>query len=316
MMDIAATFDAFQKELVPDKRVKLCEVSFGGGGVMGLADKSLQGALESFARDHRIGFKVHFAEPGHQFVTSSHAFLRLQPDAKAEVASEAIYGEALLVFDKQGSFCRVARACDHYLGWMNVADMSHSIPEPTHRFAAPRGHLFSAPKVSSEKMLELCYGSALRVLHTEGDWVCIEVAKGQKGYVRSILLHPIAPLEPKAKNIMQVALRFLETPYVWGGTTAWGLDCSGLVQSIYSAFGIQLPRDADQQEVLGESLELSKIKAADLIFSPGHVALSLGGSKILHANAHHMRVTIDDFEKTDYAKHLSGQITSIKRIVI
>ena len=312
-MDIATSFDALQKELAPDKRLKLCEVSFGGGGLMGLADASLKAPLEGFARDHRIGFKVNFVEPGHQFVTSSHTFLRLRPDAKAEVASEAVYGEALIIFDKQGNFCRVAKQRDHYLGWINVADMGHSVPEPSHQFSAPRGHLFATPKVSAERILELCYGSGLRVLQTEGDWVSVEVAKAQKGYVRSTLLRSLAPLEPHAKNITQFALRFLETPYVWGGTTAWGLDCSGLAQSVYAAFGLSLPRDADQQEVLGERVDLANIQAADLVFFPGHVALSLGGSKILHANAHHMRVTIDDFENTDYAKGLREKITSVKR---
>ncbi len=313
--ELYTKFDAFQKDLVPDKRLKLCEVSFGGGVLVGLADKSLEAPLEHFAREHRIGFKVHFIDSTGQFVNSSRTFLLAKPEAKAEVVSEAIYGERLFVFDKQGSFCRVARSHDHYLGWMNVADMGHSVPEATHSFVAPRGHVFAAPKVSSERLLELCYGSGLKALQAEGDWTMVELAEGLRGYVRTTLMGSLHPLEPDAKNLMKFALHFLEAPYIWGGTTAWGLDCSGLVQRVYGAFGISLPRDTDQQEHCGQKVEYSDTKPGDLVFFPGHVALSLGGSKILHANAHRMRVTIDDFEKTDYARKLKQSITCIKRVL-
>lgn len=312
--ELFTKFDDLQKTIAPDKRVSLCEVSFGGGVLVGLADKSLQAPLENFARENRIGFKVNFIEPSHQYVISSRAFLYAKPETKAEVVSEAIYGESLLVFDKHGSFCRVARAFDNYLGWMNVADMGHSVPEATHQFAAPRGHLFAFPKVSSERLLELCYGSALKAVHSEGEWTLLELSRGLKGYVRTTLLKPPRFVED-SQQLVKFAMRFLETPYLWGGTTAWGLDCSGLVQTVYAAFGVCLPRDTDQQEQHGQGVEYTDIKAGDLVFFPGHVAISLGGSKLLHANAHHMRVTIDDFEKTDYAKKLKESVTSFRRIL-
>lgn len=313
--ELLTRFVAFQKDLVPDKRIRLCEVSFGGGILVGLAEVSLQAPLEHFAREHRIGFKVHFIEPGRQFVSSSRAFLLAKPQAKAEVVSEAIYGESLKVFDKQGSFCRVARSLDNYLGWMNVSDMSHSMPEVTHYFTAPRGHLFAEPKVSSERLFELCFGSGLKAIQSEHEWTMVELVKGQRGYVRSTLLQTPKTLEATGKNLTQFALRFLETPYVWGGTTGWGLDCSGLVQRVYGAFGIALPRDADQQEQQGTSVHYQDSQPGDLVFFPGHVAISLGGSRIVHANAYHMRVTVDDFEKTDHARKLKQGITSIKRVL-
>lgn len=314
-MTFHETFDTFRKTLLTDPRTQLCEVSFGGGALVGLAEKSFAPKLESFAREHRIGFKVNFLEATTQYVSSGRAFLRKSPDAKAEVVSEAIYGEEVRVYNKQGNFCRVATGRDSYFGWMNVADLGHSTPQVTHRFQAPRGHVFSAPSVASERLFELAYSSGLHVVKQEGEWCKVKLSRVE-GYVRGTLLHEVSPQPPaNTKAIVTLAARFLEAPYVWGGTTAWGLDCSGLAQTIYGAFGVQLPRDADQQAEVGETVQLGDVKAADLLFFPGHIALSLGGSKFIHANAHHMRVTIDDFEKSDYAKQLKEQIIVIKRLV-
>jgi cell wall-associated NlpC family hydrolase len=319
-MTFQETFDTFKQSLLADSRTQLCEVSFGGGALVGLAEKTFAPKLESFAREHRIGFKVNFLEASTQYVSSGRAFLRKSPDVKAEVVSEAVYGEEVRVYNKQGNFCRVATVRDSYFGWMNVADLGHNVPQVTHCFSAPRGHVFSTPSVASERVFELAYGSGLHVLKQEGDWCKVKLAKVD-GYVRTTLVQNTLVQTPseqptaRAKAVVTLAAGFLEAPYVWGGTTAWGLDCSGLVQTVYGAYGIRLPRDADQQAEMGETVRLEDVKPADLIFFPGHVALSLGGSKILHANANYMRVTIDDFEKSDYAKGLKEQITGVKRVI-
>jgi cell wall-associated NlpC family hydrolase len=314
-MSFNETFDTFKHTLLTDTRTQLCEVSFGGGALVGLAEKTFAPQLESFAREHRVGFKVNFLEPTTQYISAGRAFLRKSGDAKAEVVSEAVYGEEIRIFDKHGNFCRVATARDSYFGWMSVADLGHSVPAATHRFIAPRGHVFAAPSVASERLFELAYGSALHVVKREGEWCKVKLSKVE-GWVRASLLQELpSQLSVKSKGLINLAVKFLEAPYIWGGTTAWGLDCSGLVQTVYGAFGIALPRDADQQGEIGETVTLEDARPADLIFFPGHVAISLGGTKIIHANAYHMRVTIDDFEKSDYAKELKEQITVVKRIV-
>jgi cell wall-associated NlpC family hydrolase len=314
-MNFNETFDTFKQSLLTDSRNQLCEVSFGGGALVGLAEKSFAPKLESFAREHRIGFKVNFLEPTTQYVSAGRAFLRKSADAKAEVVSEAVYGEEIRIYDKQGNFCRVATVRDSYFGWMSVADLGHSVPIPTHRFTVPRGHVFAAPSVASERLFELAYGSGLHVIKQEGEWCKVKLTKVE-GWVRHTLLQAaISQPSLKAKAVVTLTAKFLETPYVWGGTTGWGLDCSGLVQTVFGAFGIALPRDADQQAEMGETVALEAAEPADLVFFPGHVALSMGGTKIIHANAHHMRVTMDDFEKSDYAKNLREQITGLKKLV-
>jgi cell wall-associated NlpC family hydrolase len=319
-MNFQETFDTFKQSLLTDSRNQLCEVSFGGGALVGLAEKSFAPKLESFAREHRVGFKITVLEATSQYVSSGRAFLRKSPDLKAEVVSEAVYGEEVRVYNKHGNFCRVATARDSYFGWMNVADLGHSVPTPTHRFTAPRGHIFALPSVASVRLFELSYGSALHgvkqgSVKQEDEWCKVKLTKVE-GWVRTPLLQVLpSRLLFKPKALVGLAARFLEAPYVWGGTTAWGLDCSGLVQTVYSAFGVSLPRDADQQESLGETVRLEEVKPADLLFFPGHVAISLGGSKFIHANAKHMRVTLDDFEKSEYGKELKAQITNVKRMV-
>jgi cell wall-associated NlpC family hydrolase len=314
-MSVQETFDAFKATLLTDTRTQLCEVSFGGGALVGLTEKTFAPGLESFAREHRIGFKVNVLEPTTQYVSSGRAFLRKISDPKAEVSSEAVYGEEVRVYDKHGNLCRVATVRDSYFGWMNVADLGHTVLPATHRFSALRGHVFAAPSVASERLFEVSYGSGLHVIKQEGEWCKVKLSKVE-GWVRVSLLQSLpSRLLFKPKALVSLAARFLETPYVWGGVTAWGLDCSGLVQSVYGAFGVALPRDADQQEDMGETVGLDQAKPADLLFFPGHVAVSLGGTKFIHANAHHMRVTIDDFEKSDYAKNLRTQMTCVKRMV-
>ncbi len=324
----------FLRTFVPDKRTTLCEVGFSNEQLQGVADVALEPILRTYAAEKRLSLKVHFLAPTSQKVVAPRAFLLCQPEPTAETVSEALHGETVNVFDTCGAFRRVATRRDGYLGWVH-ADALGSSPEPTHRFTAPRGHVFAAPKAQSARLFELSYGAELHVEPEPGGaredaWSRVRLAQGERsetGFVRSALLRPLSELaRATPENIMAFAGRFLEAPYVWGGTTAWGLDCSGLVQTVYAAHGLALPRDADQQEACGRAVGLDRVgldrvglddvRPADLLFFPGHVALSLGGSRLLHANAHHMRVTVDDFAADAYGASLREALTQVRRVLI
>jgi cell wall-associated NlpC family hydrolase len=108
----------------------------------------------------------------------------------------------------------------------------------------------------------------------------------------------LLPIEAKAPDLVAVAELFVGTPYLWGGKTSHGLDCSGLVQVALTAAGIACPRDSHMQEgALGTSLawsgDVAALRRADLIFWPGHVAIVRDGTTIVHANAHHMAVAVE-----------------------
>ena len=119
-------------------------------------------------------------------------------------------------------------------------------------------------------------------------------------------------------DFVAVAERFLGTPYLWGGKTALGLDCSGLVQVALTACGVSCPRDSDmQEEALGTAVaaDPSALLRGDLIFWKGHVAIVRGPDSLLHANAHHMAVAIEPVaQAVARIRDAGSEITSIRRI--
>ena len=321
-MSLLEAFETFKREVVPDTRVVLCDVTVRGGVLSGVADKRLEPELYAFAAKHGVGSRVVFVAPTPQYVLNEQVFLRAAPVAHGERVTEVRYGEQVQVFDREGNWYRVASEGDHYLGWLPMTSLVHHLPAPTHRFIALRGHLYGRPAVSAERRLALAFGSALRV---EGnaekdadDWASVSYGKGEQGFVKSKLLWSLErrPARATPGALVTFARRFLEVPYLWGGVSAWGLDCSGLVQSVYGAFGIALPRDSDQQAACGTEISLDEVQPADLLFFPEHVAISLGGTRFMHTNAHHMRVTVDDFTMSAYGQGLRQQLQEIRRLAL
>ena len=310
-------FASYKRELAPDLRVSLCDVTIQGGELQGVADKSLEPGLYRFAAEHNISSRIVFIEPSSQYVLAERPYLRATAQAGSETVNETGYGERVKVYDQSGESYRVALVRDGYLGWLPLTALVHHLPEPTHRFVALRGHIFLEAEVSGERLFRLAFGTQLRVEGSQGEWSQIVYGKAQQGFVKTQSLWPLDKALPKVSRgaVASFARRFLETPYVWGGVSAWGLDCSGLVQTVFGAFDIALPRDADQQSSCGEEISFEALKVGDLIFFPGHVALSLGGSRFLHANAHHMRVTVDDFETSSYGATMKAQITGVRRFI-
>ena len=319
-MSLPEAFEAFKREVVPDTRVVLCDVTVRGGVLSGAADKRLEPELYAFAAKHGVSSRVTFLTPTPQYVLNEQVFLRAAPVAHGERVTEVRYGEPVQVFDREGNWYRVASNGDSYLGWLPMTALAHHLPLPTHRFVALRGHLYGRPAVSAERRLALAFGAQLSVteggLKGDDDWASVSYGKGEQGFVKTKLLWPLErrPARVTPGALVTFARRFLEVPYLWGGVSAWGLDCSGLVQTVYGAFGIHLPRDSDQQAACGTEVSLDDVQPADLLFFPGHVAISLGGTRFMHANAHHMRVTVDDFALSEYGQALRRQLEGVRRL--
>ncbi|WP_338014423.1 HAD-IA family hydrolase [Deinococcus cavernae] len=249
-------------------------------------------------------------------LTTRRTTLKAGPDAGATQVSEALPGEALELLWREGEWWRARGTHDAYLGWVKEADVTEATNwTPDLTVQALRAHAFEGPKVSSRIVAELCLGAALQRREADGEaqgnaetpgWVPVTLPGGQAAWVNQACF-----VQPSA-SVTELALRFLEAPYVWGGRSAWGLDCSGFTQLVYAAFGQALPRDADQQQAATRPVESPR--AGDLAFFPGHVGLMLDDRRMIHANATGMRVTIETLGEGEYGERLAASRTGFGRV--
>lgn len=196
---------------------------------------------------------------------------------------QLLLGEAVTVYERRGGWAFVQAAKDGYTGY--VAEAALGPPGmPTHRVAARATHLYPAPEMKTRERMGLSHGVRLEVTGEAGRFV-----ETPLGFVPRV---HVAPLETPEADPVAVAERFLGAPYLWGGNAAFGIDCSGLVQAALTACAIACPGDTDMQEGLGAPAA-GPPRRGDLLFWTGHVALVRDGETLIHANAHHMAVTIE-----------------------
>ncbi|MFD3190760.1 C40 family peptidase [Sedimentitalea sp. HM32M-2] len=196
---------------------------------------------------------------------------------------QLLYGETVDRYETHRGHSFVQARKDGYVGYLPDAALG---PEqtPTHWVSAPATHLYAAPDIKSPDRQMLSFGSLVTVRSETGAFV--ETAQG---FVPRVHLRVIAD---RLDDPVAVARLFLGTPYLWGGNSRLGIDCSGLVQAALLACGHPCPGDSDQQQAtLGQRLEPGTTpQRGDLLFWKGHVALVSGRDRLIHANAHHMAV--------------------------
>ena len=204
---------------------------------------------------------------------------------------ELVLHEPFLALEARGArvFGRAGR--DGYVGWLPAAALAPDPGAMTHVVAARQSLLSPVPEVkNSAEAAFVSFGAQFRVqaLHDAGRWAEVLRLDGTTGFVPAAHLRDLT--RPEADPVV-VALRFLGTPYHWGGNSGFGIDCSGLVQAALLACGVACPGDSDLQRGLGQVLPPGEaLRRGDLLFWPGHVALALDDRVLVHANAHHMAV--------------------------
>lgn len=211
--------------------------------------------------------------------------LRRRPAGDAPLDTEALFGEPVHVFeDDAEGWSWVQLGGDRYVGYMPTDALVPPGAEPTHRVRALRTFVFPGPDIKLPPREALVFGSEVVVRALTGAF-----AVTPDGYMPAVHL---AEAGERAADFVAEAGRFLGVPYLWGGRSSLGLDCSGLVQTALAATGAPAPRDSDMQEAaLGTPLPLdAPLRRGDLLFWPGHVAIAEDGDTILHANAFHMAV--------------------------
>lgn len=243
-------------------------------------------------------------------VIEASAPLRRAPDASAALETEALFGEMVTIYDEAEGWAWVELERDGYVGYLPRAALG--APEkPTHRVSALRTHAYPAPNIKHPPRMALSLGALLTVARREGDFVAT-------GDGRYLWARHVAPLEADESDFVAVAERFLETPYLWGGRTSEGIDCSGLVQTALAAAGAKAPRDSDMMEAgLGEPLPPgAALKRGDLVFWKGHVGIMRDALTLLHANGWHMKVVSEPLAeaRARIAASGGGEITSARRL--
>jgi cell wall-associated NlpC family hydrolase len=267
-----------------------------------LADIRLRGRVEA----------QRFVEGRAARIVVPSAPLRRRPDPEAGLETEAVMGDAVTVYDIRDGFAFAQIARDGYVGYLPEAALGPADPAPTHRIAALRSFLYPAPDLKRPHIAHLSLGAAFAAEAREGEYWRLESGR----YVFADHAVPLGRTEPDA---VAVAERLVGTPYLWGGRTSLGLDCSGLVQLSLESAGLACPRDADQQErALGTALPpgLEGLRRGDLVFWKGHVGMMLDADRLIHANGHHMTVAVEPLTVAvaRIAEKSFGAVTSIRRL--
>lgn len=229
-------------------------------------------------------FAPHYAEPSPCAVVVPEVPLRAEPNQKARTVSQLALGEEFLLLDNVGGWAWGRSAHDDYVGYV-PADTLGSVPAASHRVSVPLALVFAEPDIKAP--VHARWPVAARFSATsEGDFLATD-----QGFVH--IRHAL----PLGTTIDPIAMaeRLIGLPYLWGGRGGGGIDCSGLVQVALDFAGIPCPRDSDmQRDAVGELLiEGAAFRRGDLVFFPGHVGLMVDESRLIHANAHWMAVTVE-----------------------
>jgi cell wall-associated NlpC family hydrolase len=238
--------------------------------------------------------------------------LRRQPRFDATLDTEALLGETVTLYDESAGWAWVQLARDSYVGYVPSEGLAPPLSTPTHRIAVLRSYVYPEPDGKTPPLALLSLNAQIEVKGADGKFLAL--AGG--GYVFAAHVLPVGASQ---RDFVGVAEAFLGTPYLWGGRTSIGLDCSGLVQLAVEAAGYAAPRDADMQAAeLGREIEWrpgTKLRRGDLVFWEGHVGIMTSGKDFLHANAFHMAVAREPFAAARRRIKAAGfEVTCVRRL--
>lgn len=276
-------------------------------------DRRLTPARPDLAARHLEGRvqAARFVDGRRMQVKDGVADLKREPRPDARLDTQALYGETVVVYDEEEGWAWAQLERDHYVGWIAANVLWSGIGRPTHRIRVPRSFIFPRPDIKDPPLLALPLGAEVEIV---GERDAFAVTKDNGFIFRSHL----AALDERVADFVSVAETLTGAPYLWGGKSSLGVDCSGLVQTSLAFAGVEAPRDTDMQEAaLGRLLEEGEpLQRGDLVFWKGHVGVMQDALRLLHANAAHMQVASEILEDVR-ARNLragAGPVTSVRRL--
>jgi len=255
--------------------------------------------------------------------------LRSRARFRSERKSQLLFNESVRLGPKSGDYRRVFLP-DGYSGWVAVASirpvseskmtdysgsLNYYVKSPTARISFGKSDNDARPPF-------LFFGTRLKAAKKHGQGQVTAVFIGGERF--EISAKDLAPTDQslsagrRRRRIISQARKFLGTPYLWGGRTPFGFDCSGLVQIVYGCFGVYLPRDSRDQRRSGIEIAPDEIEAGDLLFFPGHVAIAIDHDRVVHASLREGGVAVNSLNPRHprYRRDLRQSLITIRRVII
>jgi cell wall-associated NlpC family hydrolase len=221
--------------------------------------------------------------------------------------TQILYGESFEPLGRHNNHAKVRLVRDGYEGYLRISALATHVT-PTHKVTKQGANCHASPSVKSPTLYTLPFGAQVKLVKEEGDYA--QLHTGDWLYKPAI-----TPINTFEQDPASVALRFLGTPYQWGGRSSFCIDCSGLMQTAFHACGVDFPRDSHQQEAKGEAIN-APLQRGDVVFWKGHVGMMMNAHALLHANAYTMDVTCEELSdaRARILHRGGGDIRSLRRV--
>lgn len=339
---IEADLKELQKTIAPDKRTAIFEYKISGDSVFVKTDQSsFRQNIELISEANAKVLKLQvlpfdtMAEDSLAVINLSVANIRSSPGQSEELATQVLLGTPIRVFEKVGGWYRV-QTPDRYIGYLEGSSFvfkkaSDLMPKHPLVVTVPFGFSKSSIAKKSPTVSDLTWGNLFELKRLKGKFYEVKYPDGRIAYIAKSDAIPLEQLRfegvfPEGDQLVNSASGMKGIPYLWGGTSWKGVDCSGFTRTVFLMNGVYLPRDASQQALIGEKVDFkndfSSFQKGDLLFfgkvvdginKVTHVAMSLGGARFIHSSGMVRYGSLDPKDEY-YDEFNSNRLLLVKRL--